>query len=251
MGATPRLLFLGLAALIAGCASGPKYADVQSAIPAPDPAQGRLYFFREASGLGAAVQPAILLNGEKVGDSVPGGFFFVDRVPGEYVASASTEVERRVTVSLRAGATEYLRTRVTFGALVGHVQVELATPSMFEAVAHELSYTGAPLAPAAPLPAEAYAGTWSGKWGTSIEHTLVVEGVEGRTAALVYSWSGAAQGAASGSTRATGEIDAHGALRTTLRNGAQVSYRLSADRSRLSGEYLLDGRTTRGAFTRR
>jgi hypothetical protein len=131
---------------LAGCASGPKYADVQSSIPPLDAGQGRIYFYRESSAVGAAVQPSIMLDGEKVGDSVPGGFFFVDRAPGKYVAAAGTEVERSLEIALQGGRTEYIRTRITFGALVGHVQVELATPSMFEAAAGELSYTGAPMA---------------------------------------------------------------------------------------------------------
>jgi len=159
-----RVLACGLmAALITGCASGPKFADVQSSIPALDAKQGRIYFYRESSMVGAAVQPAILLNGEKVGDSTPGGFFFVDREPGKYVATASTEVERSAEFALRASETAYIRTRVTMGALVGHVQVEVATPSMFNAAVGDLSYTGAPMAslgrPAAAAAAPAVAAT--------------------------------------------------------------------------------------------
>ena len=150
-----RVLPWGLmAAFIAGCASGPKFADVQSSIPALDAKQGRIYFYRESSMVGAAVQPSIMLNGEKVGDSTPGGFFLVDRAPGRYVATASTEVERNAQFTLSAAETVYIRTRVTMGALVGHVQVEVATPSMFNAAVADLGYTGAPMAslgrPAAP-----------------------------------------------------------------------------------------------------
>lgn len=141
------LLWVSIAAIVAGCAaSGPKYADLQSSIPALDARQGRIFFYRESSMVGAAVQPSIMLNGEKVGDSVPGSFFLVDREPGKYIATASTEVERNAQFTLSAAETVYIRTRVTMGALVGHVQVEVATPSMFNAAVGDLSYTGAPMA---------------------------------------------------------------------------------------------------------
>jgi hypothetical protein len=66
--------------LIAGCASGPKYTEVMSTIPSLTPPQGRIYFYRP-SALGAAVQPDIKLNGQKVGTAKPHGFYFVDRGP--------------------------------------------------------------------------------------------------------------------------------------------------------------------------
>lgn len=55
-----------VSALLSACASGPKYADVMSTQPSLTPTQGRIYFYRP-SALGAAVQPDIKLNGQKVG----------------------------------------------------------------------------------------------------------------------------------------------------------------------------------------
>jgi hypothetical protein len=65
------------ATLLAACASGPKYSDVKSSIPPLSSDKGRIYFYRSNSMGGAAIQPNITLNGEKVGDSQPGGFFYV------------------------------------------------------------------------------------------------------------------------------------------------------------------------------
>ena len=145
-----RLLgFAGLCLLLslAGCASGPTVSEMQSAIPPLDPKLGRIYFYREGS-MGAAIQPSVQLNGEKVGDAVPNGFFYVDRAPGKYVAGAVTEVERNVEFALKAGETVYVRLRATFGAIAARIQVEMATPSMFDyAAAQGLRYAGA--APAA------------------------------------------------------------------------------------------------------
>ena len=133
--------------LLAGCASGPTVSEMQSAIPALDPKLGRIYFYREGT-MGGAIQPSVLLNGEKVGDAVPNGFFYVDRAPGKYIAAAITEVERNVEFALKPGETVYVRLRATFGAIAARIQVEMATPSMFDyAAAQGIRYTGA--APAA------------------------------------------------------------------------------------------------------
>src|ERR1700686_5101650 len=83
--------------LLAACASGPKYSDVKSSIPPLSSDQGRVYFYRSNSMMGSAIQPSIMLNGEKVGDSKPGGFFYVDRPPGNYEVVCGTEVERKAS----------------------------------------------------------------------------------------------------------------------------------------------------------
>ena len=70
---------------------------------------------------GAAIQPNIRLNDEIVGKSVPGGFFFVDRPPGDYEVRCATEVKRTMTFTLAAGEKRYVRTKVVFGVLAGRV----------------------------------------------------------------------------------------------------------------------------------
>ena len=71
------------AAFLTSCATGPKYEEVESSIPGLTPSNGRIYFYRNVSMLiGAGLQPAVLLNGTKVGNATPGGFFFVDHSPG-------------------------------------------------------------------------------------------------------------------------------------------------------------------------
>ncbi len=68
-----RTLLLCAAALVtmAGCASGPSYREMATSIPTLAPQNGRLYFFRSGSVIGAAVQPDIKLNGETVGNRSP------------------------------------------------------------------------------------------------------------------------------------------------------------------------------------
>ncbi len=93
---TIYILFLVSSLIVLqGCASGIKYADMKDFIPNLNPDLGRIYFYRN-SVIGGAIQPNIMLNDEKVGKSVPQGFFFIDKAPGEYKASTKTEVKKSI-----------------------------------------------------------------------------------------------------------------------------------------------------------
>jgi len=129
-------------AFLAGCASGPKFSEISNSIGPIPAAEGRIYFFRSSSMMGAAIQPDIRLNGQVVGTSKPGGFFYVDRPAGSYTAATSTETEKRVAFTLDAGETKYLRTSPSFGLLVGHIVVEIEDPQKARAEIETLSLTG-------------------------------------------------------------------------------------------------------------
>jgi hypothetical protein len=139
-----RVLFAGLAvsSLLAGCASGVKQAEMAASMPTLKSGDGRVYFMRSASMFGAAIQPDVRLNGEVVGESKPGGFFFVDRPAGNYVASVSTETEKTLSFVLDAGETKYVRSSPGLGVLVWRVVLELETPEKAKEELPGLSYTG-------------------------------------------------------------------------------------------------------------
>lgn len=139
-----RVAFSGIAvaSLMAGCASGVKYNEMASSIPSLKAGEGRVYFMRSASMFGAAIQPDLRLNGQVVGESKPGGFFFVDRPAGKYVAAASTETEKTLSFVLDAGETKYVRSSPSFGLMVGRVVLELETPDKAKDELGALSYTG-------------------------------------------------------------------------------------------------------------
>ncbi len=130
------------AAVLAGCASGPKFSEVAQSIPQLKAGDGRIYFFRDSSMMGAAIQPDIRLNDVVVGSSQPGSFFFVDRPAGSYVASTSTETEKTGSFVLDAGETKYIRTSPSFGVLVGRIVVSVEDPTKAKAAIETLSYTG-------------------------------------------------------------------------------------------------------------
>ncbi len=129
--------------VLVGCAaSGPKYTEMQSTIPPLNHAMGWIFFYRDASAFGAAMRAPIYLNGELVGKSEPGGFFYVDRPPGNYEASCSTEVERHVTFTLDSGENAYVETTVSFGVLVGRINPTLVDPAHGNKEIQNLSYIG-------------------------------------------------------------------------------------------------------------
>lgn len=137
------LLAVAALALLSACASGPKYSDVASTFPQLAANQGRIWFYRSGIMFGAGIQPDIMLNGAKVGDSVPGGFFFVDRPAGNYEVLLSTEVERKVTFTLEPRQERYVRMTVGLGVVVYRVFPELADPAEGSKELRELNYMGA------------------------------------------------------------------------------------------------------------
>lgn len=128
--------------LLAACASGPMLAEISQAIPPITPNESRIWFYRDASPVGAALQPTIYLNAKPVGQSVPGGFFFVDTQPGPCEVSTSTEVERHLTFEAPPGGQSYVKTSVTFGILVGHVYPDLVDPKVGKDAVGSLHFTG-------------------------------------------------------------------------------------------------------------
>jgi len=136
-----NILALCAFTILAGCATGgARYADVNVGAPKLAPDRGRIYFYR-TSILGLAVQPDIKLNGESVGSAAPGGFFFVDRPRGNYVASSTTEVESKLAFALAAGETKYVRTSISPGIIVGHMNFELISKSVAEGELASLNQT--------------------------------------------------------------------------------------------------------------
>lgn len=131
-----------IATLVAGCASGPKFAEVSKSIAPIKSGEGRIYFFRSDSMFGAALQPEIRLNNVVVGSSKPGGFFYVDRPAGTYLAAASTETEKTLSFALAAGETKYVRSSPSFGLLVGRINLELEDPKKAQTEVETLSFTG-------------------------------------------------------------------------------------------------------------
>jgi len=139
-----RVLLLLLVMLLPACASGPKYGEVVSTLPATNPSQGRIYFYRP-SALGAAVQPDVTLNGQKVGTAKPHGFYYVDRVAGNYTVAASTETEKKLTFTLDPKQERFVRLKIQMGLMVGRIVPELVDRAEAEGELKDMSYIAEPL----------------------------------------------------------------------------------------------------------
>ena len=141
-----RALFAAvpLMLLLAGCATGPKYTEVISTLPSLTPSEGRIYFYRP-SALGAAVQPDIKLNGQKVGTAKPHGFYFVDRAPGDYEVTAATETEKKLTFTLEPRQERYVRLKIQMGLFVGRIVPEPVDKAEAEGDLAGLSFIADPL----------------------------------------------------------------------------------------------------------
>jgi Protein of unknown function (DUF2846) len=139
-----RLLIIAVTCLawaLAGCATGPKFHEVESNIGAMPQGKARIYFYR-TTAMGAAVQPSVKLNGTVVGAAEPKGVFFVDRDPGDMEVSTSTEVERKLTFTVAAGETRYVRLGMHMGFFVGHVIPELVDEKEAKEDIAGLAFTG-------------------------------------------------------------------------------------------------------------
>lgn len=133
----------GLVIALTGCAAtGPKFKEMEASVPKLSADQGRVYFYRNASMLGAALTPAIKFDGKAVGESKQGGYFFVDAAAGSHEASTSTEATNKVTFVLDKGEVKYVRTSVSMGFMAGHVVPELVSADDAKKELVDLSYTG-------------------------------------------------------------------------------------------------------------
>jgi hypothetical protein len=138
-----KIFALALAALLAsGCASGPQFSTVSRSLPPVSEGKARIFFYRSTGLIGAAIQPDIKLNGLVVGTSVPLGVFYVDRNPGNIVVTTTTEVEKRLTFTVAAGETRYVRCSVGLGVLTYRILPELVGESEAKREMADLSYIG-------------------------------------------------------------------------------------------------------------
>jgi hypothetical protein len=140
------LSMIALTAALTGCAaSGPKHAEIAKTIPALSADQGRVFYYRSSSMLGAAIQPNINLDGKVVGESKPGGFFYVDAAAGSHETMVSTEATNKLSFVLDKGETKYVRTSISMGVFAGHVVPTLVSADEAKKEIGDLSYTGKPV----------------------------------------------------------------------------------------------------------
>lgn len=136
------LAFFVMALIFSGCAtSGPKYIEMVPDMTKLAPDLGRIYIYR-TTVLGAAIQPDVKLDGEVVGAAQPNGFFYADRGAGTHEIMTSTEVDRKLTLTLDKGEVRFVRLNISMGFFVGHVYPELVEPLVGEKEIQDCRYIG-------------------------------------------------------------------------------------------------------------
>jgi hypothetical protein len=137
------LLFLtGCAALMTGCASGPRYRELHNTEAPLAAGNGRVYIYRAGHLVGCAVQPDVKVNDQVVGRAVPGGYFFIDRPAGNFEISTATEVKRTLSLTLDPAQERYVRLNIGMGFFVGHVWPELIDNQAAEKEIQGCHFTG-------------------------------------------------------------------------------------------------------------
>lgn len=155
-----RLAFMVLVLMssgMGGCATGQTYQTLETKIPPLAPGLGRIFFFRDPMYAGSAVQPQLMLNGQDVGKVVPGGFFFLDRPPGEQhiyhdnaylrglsfgqIDSSKVELSEKV-FSLKAGQTRYVYLQIRVDGSLFYFRPWLLHPIQGQSIISKRRYTG-------------------------------------------------------------------------------------------------------------
>lgn len=144
MSALTRILSMFVLVLVVGgCAtSGPKFSEAGArSVTNPNAETARIYLYRTVL-LGAAVQPEVKVNGVVVGRAVPRGYFFVDQPPGACEITTTTEVERKLSLTLEKGQVRYVKLSIGLGFFVGHVYPELIDSEIALREIQNLRFTG-------------------------------------------------------------------------------------------------------------
>ncbi len=140
-----KMLALGIASAltltVAGCASGPTISETQNVVAPPAPGLTRIVVYRTGI-LGAAIQPIIKVGNKETGRCTPNGVFFVDVPKGKHRVSATTEVDRGITVDTTNASTAYVKCSIGFGVAVGRPKVEVVARATGMSETANLAYRG-------------------------------------------------------------------------------------------------------------
>ena len=135
------ILMAAVSWLVVSCAAGPSDTGAAPSIPPRDSGQGRIFIYRFGGFIGSANKPVITLNGQVIGRSVPGRFFYVDHPPGDCELVATSDFgsgESRVTCELTADQEVYVKLAFNMSSL----QLQLVDPALGAREISRLKYAG-------------------------------------------------------------------------------------------------------------
>lgn len=102
---------------VAGCAtpSSQPPLDLEVELSSPPAGEGRIVFYRNAVPFLVAVEPEIIVNGQKVGTAAFERYVYRDARPGRYEVFLTSDKDNPVYFTLRAGETRYVKAVFTIG----------------------------------------------------------------------------------------------------------------------------------------
>ena len=138
-----KTLLILLAALVAGCALGPEYKDIESDIAPIEAGKGRIYIYRPQ--LSFLYVGSVSLNGEEMRVPSAGGFVFVDRAPGEYEVVVDSVTTENARFQLQADQERFIRITVDAGGYFLYtISPQLTDRGRAREEMQELNYVGPP-----------------------------------------------------------------------------------------------------------
>lgn len=114
--------------LTMGCATAPQSNPPNALAALPQEGSGRIVFYRPNGIFGYGMRSDILLDGKKVGRSVPGTQFYVDTSPGIHhivVPNSLYSGDRTLDITVVNKELVYVRTSLGGSAFGGRTNVEL------------------------------------------------------------------------------------------------------------------------------
>lgn len=85
------LVLLFIVIVLTGCsATGPRYSEHKSTIPALTSESSRIFFFRNSRFMSGGSDAEIYINDKKVGECADDAYFFTDTVPGHVKIKTET-----------------------------------------------------------------------------------------------------------------------------------------------------------------
>jgi len=94
--------------VLSACTTAPPCVAPANTIQTLPADHGRIYFYRLTT-VGNIIRPAVRIDGEPMGRTIPKEFFYVDLPAGNYEISASTIEKYDLSLQLAAGDEKYVR----------------------------------------------------------------------------------------------------------------------------------------------
>ncbi len=130
------ILCCALLLALSGCASVPTVdtaiSEQAKSFPAPEEGKAGIYVYRKDTIVGAALKKYVYIDGECIGETAPGVFFYheVDANKEHTISTESEFSENHVTLFTDEGRHYFINQYIKIGVFVGGAGVELVDEAL-------------------------------------------------------------------------------------------------------------------------